>query len=175
MDLFSIFSVCQPGSLKFDLTFSNCFDPIFSFEQFNGLATQLILLNITCDRFQVESPTNSDTMIAIFLTPTVILSIESARCPTLDKYRWLSFSSDVRTGVSLRRLTCENRSISLYFLVESTTEETIHLNSSILYEPSTNDMKQMNSAKIFGFTIFVLSALLVSLSLFLILFRFVRK
>ncbi|CAF4924861.1 unnamed protein product [Rotaria sp. Silwood1] len=116
-----IIMINQLGPLKFDLKLSNCFKPIFSFNHFIPLDTQLIFLDITCQYFQIDEPYNIKTRTAIFLTPTLIINTQSSPCPSIHKYYWLSLKRSHTKLFSLRTFICENRLIQLNFDINQTT------------------------------------------------------
>ncbi|CAF2714961.1 unnamed protein product [Rotaria sp. Silwood2] len=116
-----IIMINQLGPLKFDLKLSNCFKPIFSFNHFIPLDTQLIFLDITCQYFQIDEPYNIKTRTAIFLTPTLIINTQSSPCPSIHKYHWLSLKRSYTKLFSLRTFICENRLIQLNFDINQTT------------------------------------------------------
>ncbi|CAF3175756.1 unnamed protein product [Rotaria socialis] len=115
----------QLGPLKFDLKLSNCFKPIYFFNDFIPLDTQLISLDITCEHFQIDEPSHTKTSTAIFLTPTIIINTQSSSCPLNHKYNWLSLKRNHTSLYSLRTLICEDRLIELHFNINPTTIQNI--------------------------------------------------
>ncbi|CAF1020390.1 unnamed protein product [Adineta steineri] len=83
------------GPFKFDLQISNCFKPILSFNDFIPLRTQFIFLSITCENFQIDEPFDNKTRDAIYLTPTLIINIQSSHCPSVEKYYWLNLKLNI--------------------------------------------------------------------------------
>ncbi|CAF0825736.1 unnamed protein product [Rotaria sordida] len=134
-----IIMINQIGPLKFDLKLSNCFKPIFSFNHFIPLDTQLIFLDITCQYFQIDEPYNIKTRRAIFLTPILIINTQSSLCPSIHKYYWLSLKHSHTKHFSLRTFICENRLIQLNFDLNQTTitNTEITITTQITFTQST--------------------------------------
>jgi hypothetical protein len=173
------------GPLKFDLTLSGCFQPIHSFNDFHPLTTQLILLNMTCERFRLDEPSNSETRIAIFLIPTLIINTEPTQCPLAATYSWLSFPQSSTSMASLRILTCAGRVIQLSLDSDRTTEkQTIGgagLQTMLSTSPSpaistfSTPSKLWTSPRIVNVTVLTLSTMMLCLALSILVFRFVRE
>lgn len=173
------------GPLKFDLTVSGCFRPIHSFNDFYPLTTQLILLNITCEHFQVDEPSNSTTRMAIFLIPFLIINTEPTECPPAATYSWLSFPQSSTSAASLRTLTCAGRVIQLSLESDRTTgKQTITgWNLQTMLSASTSTVtstfagpsKPWTWAMIVNVTALILSTVMLCLAVSILVFRFVRE
>lgn len=86
------------------------------------MKTPLILLNITCSKFELVQPRHSLTLLAIFLTPILIINTEPAECPSIETYQWLGVQRGSSMASSIRTLTCEDRLIQLHFHLDDTTK-----------------------------------------------------
>ena len=164
------------GPLKFDLKISNCFESIFSFNDFIPLETQLIFLNITCERFQIDEPSHIKTRTAIFLTPILIINTQSSPCPSINKYYWLNLKRSHTNLISLRTLTCENRLIQLNFDINQTTTKysTINITNQILFTQSTI-LNKWTKPILINFSVVLLSILMLFIACTVFLIRFLKK
>ncbi len=161
------------GPLKFDLQFSNCFQPILSFNDFIPLDTQLIFLNITCKYFQIDEPLNIKTRTAIFLTPTLIINTQSNFCPSINKYRWLNLKRSQTKLFSLRIFTCENHLIQLYFDINQTTIENrkFNITTQISFSQSTSSNKWTSAPILINFSVVFVSILMLFIAFFIRFFK----
>lgn len=165
----------ETGPLKFDLTFSNCFQPIVSFNHFIPLDTQLIFLNITCEYFQMGEPRYAKTRYAIFLTPTLVINTRSNHCPSVDKYLWLN-SKYSKKSFSLRTLTCENRLIQLNFdIIQTSIEHTSTSTTLQMLFIRTSTSTNLKLLIIINFCVVLVSILMLIFAFLMYFIRFLRK
>lgn len=165
------------GPLKFDIKLSNCFRPIYSFNHFIPLDTQLIFLDITCENFQVDEPFDVKTRGAIFLTPTLMINTESKLCPSIHKYRWLSLKHSHTKLFSLRIFICENRHIDLNFDINETTIQNVYIpltkqNTNI---QSINIPKRWTLSIIINFFVAFLSTLIICVAFIIFCIHYLKN
>jgi hypothetical protein len=168
------------GPLKFHLTFTGCFHPVLSFDDFSALDTQLILLNLTCEQFRLEQPLNNRIRTAIFLTPTIMIDMLSARCPSANVYDWLNYQPSSTTNALIRTLTCDNRLIYLNFdrmttMTRSLLNSQSNVSTRFIENTSSIRLTQDNSwtmPMMIEFVFLLLSIVLMSVALTIGCIRF---
>ena len=170
-----VYVFLQLGSLKFDLQLTNCFRPILSFNDFYPLHTQLISLNITCENFHLDQPSDAQIRTAIFLTPTLIINTRAQSCPLIHQYQWLNLRHSQALLFTLRTLICEDRVIQLHWSIDRTTTMTITIaRTDLLNEislPSPTISSKWPTLILINFSVVLLSILMIT---FAVLIRFLK-